>query len=322
VGRTYSVNGYINAVRQRTSPTLLVEGATDKDAMHRLVAERTPASNRHYNIDHSAIFNDISLYGQGAKAKVLAVTAEVQRLTPQFKKLSSSFACLVDREWDGLQSDPSAAVEKWIEPQQLPTAYVTMGHSIENYNFQPDCFLDYLRNGFAEHFSGEVEGSVRRHFPSAVALAGAFTCQARDSQSITRLSGLISLTHIELSGNGRFYLAHDAILQISTRLGFDGSSFVADVNAAIDSHWSDLSNNPHARWVLHGHIGSEILWACVGLVASAAGVPVKIGEQIAKGFLAERRRCCLTWLSRVPQCDKEPLDQAVDWLLSPPPADA
>jgi hypothetical protein len=322
VGRTYSVNGYINAILRRTSPTLLVEGNTDKEAMHRLVAERTPSPNRHFNIDNSAIFDDRTLYGQGAKAKVLEVTAEVQRLTPQFKKLSSSFAFLIDREWDGLPSDPRSAVEDWTQPIQSPTAFVTMGHSIENYNFQPDCFLDYLRYGFAEHFSGEVEGSVRRHFPGAVALAGAITCQARFSCCLARLSGLISSKHIELSRNGRFYLTYDSILPISTRVGFDASPFVADVNAAVDSHWSDLSNNPNSRWVLHGHIGSEILWACVGLVSTVAGVPEKIGEEIAKGFQAERRRCCFTWLSRVPQCDKEPLDQAVDWLLTPQPADS
>jgi hypothetical protein len=197
---------------------------------------------------------------------------------------------------------------------------VTMGHSIENYHFQPDCFLDYLRYAFAEHYSGEVEGSVRRHFPSAVALAGAFTCQARDSSCIARLSGLISSVHIELSGNGRFYLAHNAISPMSIRLGGDASSFVADVNTAVDSHWSALSTNTNARWVLHGHIGSEVLWACIGLASTMAGVPANIGEQIAKGFQAERRRCCFSWLSRVPPCDKEPLDQAVDWLLSPPPA--
>lgn len=325
MGRTYSVNGYINAVLQRTSSTLLVEGTTDKEAMHHLVAERTPASNRQCNIDHSGIFDDISLSGQGAKAKVLKVTAEIQRLIPQFKKLSSTFAYLIDREWDGLPSDPGTAVERWTQPQQSPSAFVTMGHSIENYHFQPDCFLDYLRYAFAEHYSGEVEESVRRHFPSAVALAGAFTCEARDSSCIARLSGLISSVHIELSelsGNGRFYLAHNAISPMSIRLGGDASSLVADVNAAVDSHWSELSTNTNARWVLHGHIGSEVLWACIGLASTMAGVPANIGEQIAKGFQAERRRCCFSWLSRVPPCDKEPLDQAVDWLLSPPPADA
>ena len=322
MGHAYSVNGYINAVLRRTSSTLLVEGTTDKEAMHRLVAERTPASNRQCNIDHSAIFDDISLSGQGAKAKVLKVTAEVQRLTPQFKKLSSTFAYLVDREWDGLPSDPGAAVESWTQPQQSPSAFVTMGHSIENYHFQSDCFLDYLRYAFAEHYSCEVEESVRRHFPGAVALAGSFTCQARDSSTITRLSGLISSVHIELSGNGRFYLAHNAISPISIRLGGDASSFVAEVNTAVDSHWSALSTNTNSRWVLHGHIGSEVLWACVGLASTMAGVPANIGEQIAKGFQAERRRCCFSWLSRVPPCDKEPLDQVVDWLLSPPPADA
>ena len=83
-----------------------------------------------------------------------------------------------------------------------------------------------------------------------------------------------------------------------------------------------LSDYPSTRWVLHGHIGSEILWACIGLVATGAGVPVHIGEKIARGFQSEKRRCCLTWLSRNPQEEKEPLDLAVDWLLPLEPADA
>jgi hypothetical protein len=322
VGRSYSVKGYINAVLRRTSPTLLVEGTTDKDAMHRLLVERTPPTKRQCNIDHSAIFDDLSLSGKGAKVKVLEVANEVQRLIPQVNKLSTTFAYLVDREWDGLPGDLSSAVAIWSRPHQSLNGFVTIGHSMENYYFHPDCFLDYLRHGFAEHFSSEVEKLVRGHFPAAIALAGAFTSQAREVNYISRLTGLIGLAHIELSSNARFYLADIAMPSISNRCGIDASSFVANVNASIDSHWMTLSDNPSTRWVLHGHIGSEILWACVGLIAISAGVPVDIGEQIARGFQSEKRRCCLTWLSRNPQVEKEPLDLAADWLLPLQPADA
>ncbi len=322
MGKSYSVNGYINAILRRTSPTLLVEGTTDKDAMHRLLAERTPPTNRQCNIDHSAIFDDMSLAGKGAKAKVLEVTNQVQRRIPQFNKLSTSFAYLVDREWDGLPSDLSSAVEIWSRPHQSLNGFVTIGHSMENYYFHPDCFLDYLRHGFAEHFSSEVEELIRGHFPAAIALAGAFTSQARDDNSISRLTGLIELVHIEFSSNARFYLADSAISSISNRCGIDASSFVENVNRPIDSHWMSLSVYPSTRWVLHGHIGSEILWACIGRVTTSAGVPVDIGEQIARGFQSEKRRCCLTWLFRNSQEEKEPLDRAVDWLLPLEPADA
>jgi len=317
VGRTYSVNGYINAVLQRTSPTLLVEGITDKGAMHRLVAERTLPAGHQYSIDHSAIFDDASLHGQGAKAKVLHVTSEVNRLTQRFAKLSSVFANLVDREWDGLAPDPKSAVEGWTQPQQSVNSFVTIGHSIENYHFHPDCFVDYLRFGFAEHFSAEVDASVRRLFGSAVALAGAVSCQARDSQCLTRLSGLIGSSHIELTPAGTFYLASNLVGPLSIRCGLDAAAFVAQVNSAVDSHWADLARHHNSRWVLHGHVGSEVIWACVGLAAISTGVPADIGEQIARGFQLERQRCWLTWLSRVSPELRTPLDQAVNWLVTP-----
>lgn len=314
------MNGYINAVLQRTSPTLLVEGVTDKGAMHRLVAERRLLADHQFSIDQSAIFDDVALLGQGAKAKVLHVTSEVNRLTQRYAKLSSVFAHLVDREWDGLAPDPKTAVEDWTQPQQSANSFVTIGHSIENYHFHPDCFVDYLRFGFAEHFSAEVDDAVRQLFTNAVALAGAVSCEARDSQCLTKLSGLIGSTHVELTPSGTFYLAGNVVAPLAARCGFDAAAFVARVNAAVDSHWAELSLHPNSRWVLHGHVGSEVIWACVGYAAISAGVSAEVGERIARGFQNERRRCWLAWLCRVSPELRTPLDQAVSWLVTPPPA--
>ena len=322
MGRTYSVNGYINAVLQRSSPTLLVEGVSDKSMMHRLIAERALPPGSQCSIDHSAIFDDRSLQCQGAKAKVLHVTAEINRLSQNVSRLSSKFASLVDREWDGLSTDPRTAVESWSQPQQSATAFVTIGHSIENYHFHPDCFVDYLRFAFAEHFSAEVEASVRNRFANAVALAGAVSCLARDTQCLTRISGLIGSTHIELTPVGTFYLTNGLVGPLAARGGVDATTFVAQVNAAVDTHWAALSNNQDSRWVLHGHVGSEVIWACVGLAAISAGVSAEVGERIARGFQSERQRCWLTWLSRVNPELRKPLDQAIDLLLSPLPEGA
>lgn len=315
MGRTYSLNGYLNAVLQRSSRTLLVEGVTDKAALHRLVAERQTPGRRQFSIDHSALFDDKLMHGQGAKAKVLQVQTEALKLTPKFAKLSTSLAYLTDREWDGLPGDPVALVEAWEEPPQLNSSFVTIGHSIENYHFHADCFVDYLRFGFAEHFSPDLEAKIRTVFPSAIALAGAVSCAARSVHCVTRLSGLLGSTHVELNAAGRFYLAKDAIAPIQTRCGIDATSFVAGVNGSVDSHWAVLSNNPNSRWVLHGHVGSEVLWGCIGLAATKVGTPTDVGEQIARGFQQERRRCWLTWLTRVTPQYRTPLDRAVNWLL-------
>lgn len=315
MGRTYSLNGYLNAVLQRSTPTLLVEGITDKATMHRLVAERPQNVRRLYSIDHSGLFEDETLRGLGAREKVQRVQAEALRLSPQFGKLTKSLAYLLDREWDGLAVDPTELVEGWGPPAQLNSSFITLGHSIENYHFDVDCFTDYLKFGFFENFSAELERKVRQSFQGAIALAGALSCAARDDRCISRLSGLLSPRYIELRGDERFYLLPSLAEQIQSRCNFDALVFISNVNQAVDSHWTALSANPNSRWVLHGHLGSEALWACIGMTAIHSGVTPDIGEQIAKGFQQERRRCWLTWLSKAEANVRYPLDLAVDWLL-------
>ena len=65
MGRMYSVNGYINATLRRSSKTLLVEGISDKLAIHRIAAELYPFSKESVTVDHAGMLEDIVLSGMG-----------------------------------------------------------------------------------------------------------------------------------------------------------------------------------------------------------------------------------------------------------------
>lgn len=314
MGRAYSLSGYLNAVLRRSSPTLLVEGATDKAVLHRLLAEYSRRANR-FVIDDSALFDDEALRGLGAKAKILRVQGEVALLSERFPRLSAALAFLVDREWEGLDLDPVSLDETWYPPAQAPLFFTTLGHSIENYHFHPDCFIQYLKFGFAEHFSAELEQQVHLYFGRAVALAGATSLVTRNKQYITRLCGVISFDHVELRENGRFYLSTALLDSLRSRAVADPADFIEEVNSAVDLHWADLAALTHSRWILHGHLGADVLWACISFIALRSGVPADCAEQISRGHQLERRRCWLTWLTTVAPENRFPLDLAVNWLL-------
>ncbi len=316
MGRQYSLNGYLNAVCLRSCPTLLVEGATDKEAVNRLLAERDVSDRRQCCVDDASLLEDTQVKGCGAKQKVLSVRREALTLSAKAAKLSTALGFLVDREWDGLPDNAVEQVHKWQEPTQSESSFVTIGHSIENYLFQVDCVIDYLRFAFSEHLSVGLENEVRTRFNCAIALAGAVSCEARARHCLSRLNGFWGPRHIRLSSSGRLYLADDAASEIESRCQIDAATFVAAINAGVDSHWAALSENPNSKWVLHGHVGAEVLWACIGRLSADAGVPKGASDGIASGFKVERRRCWFTWLARTSPELRLPLDHAVDWLLS------
>ena len=174
MGRTYSVNGYINATLRRSSKTLLVEGITDKIALHRLALERFPTSDTTITIDHAGMLDDPLVSGMGNKAKVLHIRATADALQTSTPKLQSVLASLIDREWDDLSFNGLDLDKPWSPPVQGENLFVTHGHSIENYNFDVECVSEYLKFAFPLNTSPALLGLLKDRFCSMLALAAAF----------------------------------------------------------------------------------------------------------------------------------------------------
>ncbi|CAN7535662.1 hypothetical protein [Variovorax paradoxus] len=313
MGRSYSLNGYLNAVLRRSSTTFLVEGPTDKGAMHRLLAECPQDPVQPFVIDHSALLEDEALKGLGAKVKVLRVRAKAEELIEKNPSLPGRFGCLVDREWDGITLDLPGLEENWTPPVQAENHFVTIGHSIENYHFHCECVLGYLKYSFSEFYSKALEEKIAASFDAMIALAGAVSFAAQDGACLSKFSGLICIEQIELRG-ADFYLSHSFISSAEKRSINQPELFVQRVNESVETHWKTLASKSHARWLLHGHIGSEVIWSCVAMICQTEGMPNDSALQVSKGFQSERRRHWLQWLAKESLEYRIPLDSATSWL--------
>lgn len=313
MGRTYSVNGYINATLRRSSKTLLVEGITDKIALHRLALERFPTSDATITIDHAGMLDDPLVSGMGNKAKVLYIRATADALQASIPKLQSVLASLTDREWDGLSFNGLDLAKPWSPPAQGENLFITHGHSIENYNFDIECVSEYLKFAFPQNTSPALLGLLKDRFCSMLALAAAFSLVAKDCASLTRCCGLLTIVHVRFFNN-RYYLDQSFVPASQARGVVNPAVLTADVNNAIDARWAWLSGSDEVRWLAHGHLGTEVLWACVGDCAKQSGVSAEAVEQIAHGHKNERQRFFVDWLSKTDAAKRVPLDVTVDWL--------
>lgn len=237
MGRTYSVNGYINATLRRSSKTLLVEGITDKIALHRLALERFPTSEAVITIDHAGMLDDPLVSGLGNKAKVLHIRATVIALQASIPKLQSVLASLVDREWDGLSFTGLGLDRPWSPPAQGDGLFVTHGHSLENYNFDVECVSEYLKFAFPQNTTAALLNLLKDRFRSMLALATAFSLVVKDYASITRCCGLLTLLHVRFA-NDRYYLDQGFVPASQARGVVSPAMLTADVNSAIDAKWA------------------------------------------------------------------------------------
>lgn len=313
MGKTYSLNGYLNAALRRSGRTLLVEGPSDKQVLHKFELEKFPQKAGESVIDHAGMLDDIHLKALGNRAKVLAVRAQVTTLSTSVPKISAVLATFIDREWDGLNFIASVPHPTWSAPPQDQGHFITLGHSIENYHFDADFATEYLKYAFAEHLSAHLLTTVRSLFPAIIVLATVFSLKIRDVGCIGRCGGLMAPEFIKVR-NDRVYLACEFGSVCAARQIKSAATIVDDTNSAVDAAWQALTNSDFACWLPHGHIGEEVLWCAIAQIASLCGVPPAVSTEIAHGYKKERERFSAQWLSKLSPPRQEPLNMAIEWL--------
>lgn len=316
MGKSYSINGYVNAILRRSGKTLLVEGASDKAAIHRLLAEDRSQLQGGANIDHAGLIDDEHTRGLGNKDKIIHLRQVVKNLSESHPKLNELFASLVDREWDGLSISINGLSHDWHPPKQDDPHFVTFGHSIENYYLRSDSVIGFLKLCFPEYLTNELLVHLEQNFSQIIALAVAYSVHAKESNCIKKCGDLINRHNISYT-NSNYHL-NDSILEgMTSRQIASPDKFVHGVNLAVDSIWLNDKYIDNAQWLLHGHIGGEVVWACVAHAASQYGVPTDVAEQMERGHQKERERYLVDWLSQNGEVmNRQPLDTAVTWLTA------
>lgn len=313
MGKGYSLNGYLNAALRRTSKTFLVEGASDKSILHKMELERYPEKSDHAIIDHAGLINDPLVEGFGNKRKVIAIQELADTLSIQNPKISELLATLIDREWDNLSFSEMIPDLPWTPPLNSSNRFVTTGHSIENYSFNQEFAIEFVKYIAPEYVSSVFISKIRESFEHIIILAGATSLTARNYSCLGKFSGIFHFDHIDIK-NEAFYLSPAFSSACIDRNITSYPTMADEINKYIDNVWSQLSDKSCLQWIPHGHIGEDIVWCSIGKIASRCGIPPAIVEEISRGHRKERTRFKAQWLSKVDSNHCTPLDKAIEWI--------
>lgn len=315
MGKSYSLNGYVNAVLRRSCKTFLVEGPSDKTYLHRIEHEKFPEFAGSSVIDHAGMLDGVGLSGLGNKAKIQALLSHVDALSLTLPKLLDVLATLTDREWDDVVLNSYVPSPGWGFPIQRPQRFVTIGHSIENYIFDSECVCEFLKYLLPDVMTSGLLNEVRSRFDSILLLAAIASLKIRDIGCLGRSDGLVRMTDVQFRGD-RVYLLPSFGVSCAGRQISCASSIVSEVNSAVDLVWDDLFRKDYTKWLSHGHLGDDFIWACVARTMLDKGVEQNTAREIGVGFKGEKSRFKAQWLSKVSEDKRPPLDDAVEWLYS------
>ena len=309
----YSVNGFINAVLRRGGKTLLVEGVTDRSVILRMCADS--ANEGVFIIDQAGILEGSDCAGLGNKEKIQEVVRLARSLASRMPRINDSLAVLQDREWDGLAIGERRLSDAWIPPHQGPQVFSTLGHSIENYSFRCDHIVAYLKLTFSDHLKPGIYNVIIEEFPKILAMASCVSLALQEEGLLTRANGLVRHAHIGISKNRVELMSeYGAALEARGCSSVQAERVVSRCNNLVRSYAESLGSSADTRWLPHGHVGEEVIWAAAGACAREAGVDVSVCDSISTFGRKERQRYVATLLSQVDQNEVYPLRELVDWL--------
>lgn len=309
----YSLLGYLNAVRLRSEKTLLVEGPSDQKLLGRF---RHEVPNRCGQIDATEILgdpNEPSFAGKGSREKILQVIDALQRDPKLAAIVNGKLGTLTDREWDGVTVGREV-LDGWQPPVQWPPNFVTRGHSIENYFFSKSSFKAYLKLSFPENLTDEFLNMFDVRFPQMVALAFSWSITIRNLKAIKRANGL-SFNHVQWSGE--HYILRPSIVEFLSGRGVEvPENFEQEIERLAKDYLQNFAHEHPGVWLCHGHLGEELLWACVASLASELHLQGALPDRIEKADKQLRHRYLCDHLSQDQAELHVPLKDAVEWLHS------
>jgi hypothetical protein len=301
----YSLAGYKVAVKLRSSKTILVEGLTDKKVLARLFLQHHLDHSVKVNclIDEISIISDEMLSGKGSKEKIELAAAHL-------KSLATKLNWLVDREWEGIDLDNPP--KEQVTPLTSEWGIRTKGHSIENYWFHEHVFAAYLKMFYGDVLKGEFFCALSNRYSDILRLATAYSFTAKRLGLIKKCQGAIRAIDVQWTKNRYSVLASlNATLAIR--------QVTADVAVQVVNELSKESISTASpavlQWLCHGHLGEEMVRACVANLAMEWGSSTETALAIERGEkhhkLSHHADCLATSGN---EC-VEPLYRLVNWAI-------
>lgn len=310
----YSINGYLNAVRRRSAKTVMVEGASDSSVLTRLkrALGATTGQEPSGNIDVAGLLTDESLKGLGKREIVRSVLAAAASLSEKSPEIQRKFGTLQDREWDGLEAGLHIN-SSWAPPLQSEPHFTTTGHSIENYFFKINVVEAYLRFSYSDDLGQDFFNDLHARFKNIIVLAAVYSLALKNISSITKGGSLLNRSCI--SREGDVYHFTDALPPLlAQRSIVCPPKFVTTLNEQIEQGTRGLNLPDPARWICHGHLGEDAIWACIAHLAHEHTGKTELAQAVERGTREARFKHAVDQLSREESSSIEPLGHVVSWL--------
>lgn len=278
---SYSLDGYLAALKIRGSKNLLVEGPTDLKIVARVTAElvnRSEVDLQEITIDTVDILSDSELPpGNRAAVEYIYGLAEAERLP---------LAALVDREFrefDAIGGEITDTVATHFRQNNL---YWTRGHSIENYFFDSAYFEAFLRMKHPESVPHACYALIESEFPLLMRGAAAASLAALHCSVIERCGGICSLTMWDVTSPNQLRFTINELLNALESRGVEQSALskFSEFFAEYDERLASATDVHLSRWITHGHLGWNFVWAGVGRLLLHCGVSHDVAHSVARGF--------------------------------------
>lgn len=312
----YSIGGYLNAVLRRSARTLLVEGVSDQSVFLRLkrgLAAET-GTEPTGDIDTPDLLTDPVLEGLGNKDKISAVLQAAQGGGTLRLALEQKLGTLRDREWEGLNVSLQLT-PPWIPPAQNSPHFTTRGHSVENYFFYHDGIEAFLTQFFSDHLRQDFFNALRDRYLSIVALAAIYSLAVRSASGLKRSDRLLERAHL-IWQNDRYHVLAGLTAALAGRGVQVAADFHVTVNQNIDVFHAQNADVEPGRWLCHGHLGEQVIWAAVAKLAESHGVPQDVAESVERGFRDVKFRHAVDYFCRTRVKDSPPMQDALSWVSS------
>ncbi len=256
---------YVRELRISDQKRLLVEGPTDRELFRRLLQQVAPGYQRFLAIDTAERVCAASEAGEpqavGNRARVLRV-CELAAASPAADQVVG----FVDREFDDFTFDPSLGDR---HPGDVVAGRVVRarGHSVENYLFDFRAFGDRMREYVPAEDVEEALALFERVFPDAVRVACALGLTGYhhpDERWLKRLVTSVGWQSLAVDGDGlRLVVEHWG--RELVRQG-EQSERVRTAERDYLRWWEVVRPADYGvvRWLCHGHIGFEVIWAAFG----------------------------------------------------------
>ena len=296
----YSINGYLIALQTRSTHTVCTEGKDDRFAVKhcllRLVGDKEHLNTRYVVDTMDIIESKERTLGNSDKLRIICTLL-------QGSPISSKVTALKDREYEWFDIGKSEIDLSPSHQSQYGHLYYTRGHSIENYFFEPEYFIQYIEFNHAAALTANHRELIVSNWEVLLSLAASLTFAIHEYSCCTKAKGLFSLHHWQDVGKGRLKLKISEVETSLTSRGVLPTQLVNILARASSLQATFLGRIVVSRWITHGHIGLDLLCGAIGRILTICGVDSGTCEQVNGFYETKLKHFVSQWFDKAKSSD-------------------